>query len=433
MKGPYPHLGFNPAPGNVDTVSALKTKLTTSAKTLEDAISLIQRLRSGTSWEGDAAVAFREELDGALPENLKKAHTSISRAAEALGKWNSSLAGYKDDARKLDNEARAALETLDSAKAKEKEASSNPDLDLANQTFDDDASLQNAQARLDKATSSLQRARDALDDAKDNLASIRRRGHDLESEHSSTANENATLIRDATDELAPEEPNWFTKAMDWLSDNLTDVLGTVAAIAGLLALILSGPVGVAFLLIAATASAATLTSRLSDPTVRASLKDGFTKGEFDADFWSNAVGVAGDALGMVPGVGAVARGVNGAVRSAGAATEALSLTDHLASAGSKTWLAANRIAGAENPLTTWMVKGAANPERAGQVIDLGVAGAGAATGTYGTAKDLFDTLDNDGVNNAGTGLDGARAGSFDGAGNGATAIKTLKVLLNVGH
>ncbi|MEU3710182.1 hypothetical protein [Streptomyces catenulae] len=411
----------------------MKTKLTTSAKTLEDAISLIQRLRSGTSWEGDAAVAFREELDGALPENLKKAHTSISRAAEALGKWNSSLAGYKDDARKLDNEARAALETLDSAKAKEKEASSNPDLDLANQTFDDDASLQNAQARLDKATSSLQRARDALDDAKDNLASIRRRGHDLESEHSSTANENATLIRDATDELAPEEPNWFTKAMDWLSDNLTDVLGTVAAIAGLLALILSGPVGVAFLLIAATASAATLTSRLSDPTVRASLKDGFTKGEFDADFWSNAVGVAGDALGMVPGVGAVARGVNGAVRSAGAATEALSLTDHLASAGSKTWLAANRIAGAENPLTTWMVKGAANPERAGQVIDLGVAGAGAATGTYGTAKDLFDTLDNDGVNNAGTGLDGARAGSFDGAGNGATAIKTLKVLLNVGH
>lgn len=80
-----------------------------------------------------------------------------------------------------------------------------------------------------------------------------------------------------------------------------------------------------------------------------------------------------------------------------------------------------------------MVKGAANPERAGQMIDVGVAGAGAATGTYGTAKDLIDALDNDTVNNVGTGMDGARAGSFDGAGNGATALKTLKVLLNASH
>ncbi|MEU7204330.1 hypothetical protein [Streptomyces sp. NPDC045470] len=433
MTQPYPHLGFNPAPGNISAVSALKAKLTASVDTLAKAHRLVQQLQSCSSWEGDAAVAFREELDGVLPDNLKKAHTSLLKAADALDGWGRALHGYQGDAKKLDAEAKAAQDKFDVAKEREKNASNNPDLKLAHQTFDDAASLQNAQARLDKATAALNDARGSVTDAQDHLSSIKRRARDLESEHSSTARSKANSIRDATDKLAPEEPGWFGKAMDWLDDNLTDVLGTVAAITGLLALILSGPIGVAFLLIAATASAATLASRLSDPAVRASLKDAFTKGEFDADFWSNAVGVAGDTLGMVPGVGAVARGINGAARSAGAATEALTLTDHLASAGSKTWLAANRIAGADNPLTTWVVRGAANPERAGRMIDLGVAGAGAATGTYGTAKDLIGALDDDTVNSVGTGMDGARAGSFDGAGHGATALKTLKVLLDVGH
>jgi hypothetical protein len=109
------------------------------------------------------------------------------------------------------------------------------------------------------------------------------------------------------------------------------------------------PVGPILLLVAAAASAATLISRLSNPVVRASLKDGFTKGEFDADFWSNAVGVVGDTLGMVPGVGAVARGVNGAAWSASAGAEALTLGEKLSSAGGKTWLAAQRIRAAKNP------------------------------------------------------------------------------------
>ncbi|GCD44215.1 hypothetical protein [Streptomyces paromomycinus] len=433
MTQPYPHLGFDPAPGNIAAVSALQAKLTSLAETLAKAYRLVQQLQSGSSWEGDAAVAFREELDGALPDNLKKAHTSLLKAADALAGWSRALHGYLGDAKKLDAEAKAAHDKLDLAKEQEKKASNNPDLKLAHQTFTDAASLQNAQARLDKATTALNDARGSVIDAQGLLSSIKRRAHDLESEHSSTARGKASSIRDATDKLAPKEPGWFGKAMDWLDDNLTDVLGTVAAIAGLLALVLSGPIGVAFLLVAATASAATLASRLSDPAVRASLKDGFTKGEFDAGFWSNAVGVAGDTLGMVPGVGAVARGINGAVRSAGAATGTLTLTDHLASAGSKTWLAANRIAGAENPLTTWVVRGAANPERAGRMIDLGVTGAGTATGTYGTAKDLIDTLDDDTANNVGTSMDGVRAGSFDGAGHGATALKTLQVLLDAGH
>lgn len=430
MTRSYPHLGFDPTPGTVATVNALRTRLASSAEKLDQAYRLVERLRAGTSWEGDAAVAFREELDGALPDNLRKAHTSLLKAATALSGWETDLGGYQDRARTLDEEAGTAQQKLEAAKARERSAQADPDLKLAGQTFATDAELQNAQSRLDRAAQNLSAATTAVNDAQGNLDSVLKRARDLAEEHSTTARANARTMSDATDKLAPEEPGWFSKAMDRLGDNLTDVLGTIAAVAGLLALLLTGPIGVALLLVAAAASAATLISRLSDPKVRASLKDGFTKGEFDADFWNNAVGVVGDTLGVVPGVGAVARGINGAVRSASAATEALTLTERLASAGSKTWLAAERIAGAENPLTTLLVKGAANPERAGRVLDVAVASAGTATAAYGTAKNIFDEIKKSPVENTATFMDAVRAGTIDGAAHGSTALKTLKVLLN---
>ncbi|MEV5883043.1 putative T7SS-secreted protein [Streptomyces sp. NPDC052020] len=430
---PYPHLGFNPAPGSVSVVSDLTAKLRKSAQTIADAHKMIENLRSGSSWEGDAAVAFREQLDGALPTNLKNAHTSITKAAAALTDWQQALDGYQDRARTLNGQAKEAKDQIEAAEGREKSASANPDLKLAGKTFTDDAALKDAQSRLDRATEELNKAREAVNNAKTAYNDVIKRAKELEEDHSTDARGKARVLRDSTDKLAPEEPNWFEKSMDWVGENLTDVLGAVAAIAGLAALFFAVPVGPVLLLVAAAASAATLISRLSNPVVRASLKDGFTKGEFDADFWNNAVGVVGDTLGVVPGVGAVARGVNGAVRSANAGAEALTLGQKLSSAGGKTWLAAQRIHAAENPLTTWLVKGTANPSAWGKAIDGSVAGAGALTGTYGVAKNLWDDIKHPGAENTATGMDGFRAGSFDGAGHGATALKTMKILFGAAH
>ncbi|MCW2870351.1 hypothetical protein [Actinacidiphila oryziradicis] len=431
MTQPYPNLGFNPAPGTLDAVTGMQTKLASSAETLEQAYRMVERLRAGVSWEGDAAVAFREQLDGSLSNNLKNARASLLKAATTLGGWQQDLSGFQDRAKTLEGDAKTAHDKLTTARDRERAAQADPDLKLAGQKFATDSELQSAQSRLDRATEALSSATRAVTNAQSDLNGIIKRAHDLAEEHSATARGKARTLRDATDKLAPEEPGWFSEAMDWLSDNLTDVVGAIAAVAGLLALILSGPVGIAlFLLVAAAASAATLATRIADPVFRASIADGFTKGEFDADFWSNAVGAAGDALGVVPGAGAVARGVNGAVRSAGAATEALTLGERMASADSKTWLAANRIAKSDNPVTLMLVKGAADPAGAAEVIDFGVSGAGTLTSMYGVAQDAFPVLQNDGVNKTCTAMDAARAGTFDGAGNGSTALKTLKVLIN---
>lgn len=101
----YPSLGFDPAPGNVTVVSELTSRLQKSAQTISDAHKMIENLRSGGDWEGDAAVAFREQLDGALPTNLKNAHASITRAATALSDWQKALDGYQQRARVLDGDA----------------------------------------------------------------------------------------------------------------------------------------------------------------------------------------------------------------------------------------------------------------------------------------------------------------------------------------
>lgn len=424
----YPSLGFDPAPGSVPVVSELTSRLQKSAQTISEAHKMIENLRSGGDWEGDAAVAFREQLDGALPTNLKNAHSSITKAAAALADWQKALDGYQQRARALDGDAKDAKGRIETAEGQEKSASANPDLKLAGKTFTDDAELRNAQARLDRATEELTKAREAVTNAKTAYSDVIRKAQELQEEHGTDARGKARVLRDSTDKLAPEEPNWFEKAMDWVGDNLTDILGAIAAIAGLAALFFAVPVGPILLLVAAAASAATLISRLSNPVVRASLKDGFTKGEFDADFWSNSIGVVGDALGVVPGASSLIRGVNGAVRAANAGTEALTLGQKLASAGGKTLTVAERIRTAENPLTMWLVKGASNPQAVAGIIDTGVAGAGALTGTYGVAKNLWDDIKNPTAENIGTGMDGARAGSFDGAAHGSTLLKTIKAL-----
>ncbi|GGU64742.1 hypothetical protein [Streptomyces daghestanicus] len=425
---PYRHLGFDPVPGDVSVVSGLTAKLQKSARTIADAHKMIENLRSGSSWEGDAAVAFREQLDGALPVNLKNAHASITRAATALAEWQKALDGYQERARTLDGQAEEAKGNIARAERQEKEAAADPDLGLAGRTFTDDAELRRAQARLDRATEELTRAREAVSGARTAYDDVIKRARELAEEHGTGARGTARVLRDATDKLAPEEPNWFESAMDWVGDNLTDVLGAIAAVAGLAALFFAVPVGPVLLLVAAAASTATLVSRFSDPVVRASLKDGFAKGEFDADFRSNAVGVVGDALGVVPGAASVLRGVNGAVRAANASAEALTLGQKLASAGSKTMTVAEKIRTAENPLTTWLVKGAGDPRAVASAIDTGVAGAGALTGTYGVAKNVWDEIRKPAAEEVSTGMDGARAGTFDGAAHGSTLMTTIRPL-----
>ncbi|MFF1716404.1 putative T7SS-secreted protein [Streptomyces sp. NPDC058268] len=389
----YPDLGFDPAPGDCDTVKELRKKLGTCVTVLRDTRKVVTKLMDGSYWEGDAAVAFRESVkDGPLPLNLKNAARSIEKAATQLERWEGDLHDYQRRARALDGKAKDAREALKAAKGHADTAGDDPDLDKKGDKQDD-------------AKKSLKLAHGKVEDAQAELDRILARARSLEEEHGKRSEYRATKIREATDKLAPHEPGWLEKSWEWVKENLPDILSAIAGVLALAALIFTGPVALPLLLLGAAAlSVGALATRLSDPAVRESLMDGLTKGEFDADFFSNLVSVGADGLGMVPGLGATLKGGLGAARSVRAGETALSLGQKLSLFGSKTAESARGMGGVANPLLERVFRGTSNPAVVIDSIGKGSAGIGLVTAGYGLVSD--DEI----KGQVGTGIDGTRLG-----------------------
>ncbi|MFJ8804820.1 hypothetical protein [Streptomyces sp. NPDC102490] len=396
----YPHLGFNPVPGDTETVRGLEKKLSGCAKVLQEAYDLVTKLLDGSCWKGDAAVAFREQLDGGpLPLNLKNAAHSIRKAARQLDRWEGELDDFQRRARKLEDDARDAQAAVDRAQGRADSAGRDPG--LKEKGVDGDA-----------AQKALTRANGELDDALAELKKIIGKAKRLAEEHEEKAGYRARKIRDATKKLVPHEPGWFDEALDWLGDNLPDILSFVAGVIGVVALLFAGPLGLvtvaALMLTASGLSATALGLRLGDAEVRASLMDGLTKGELDADFWSNAVSVGADFAGVLPGLGAVAKGSKEAAHAIRTGGQSLSFWQRASSYGSKSLDEAGRIAGLENGLVARAVRGFSNPEKAADVVSAVSGVAGVGTGGFGLYNKAVDAEDDGIKDGAVAGIDGSR-------------------------
>ncbi|MCZ9349558.1 hypothetical protein NGM36_07075 [Streptomyces mutabilis] len=398
----YPHLGFNPVPGDTETVRSLRKKLSGCADVLQETYDTVTKLLDGSYWKGDAAVAFREQLDGGpLPLNLKNAAHSVRKAARQLSRWEGELDDFQRRAKKLDEDAKDARAAVARAQGRANEAGQDPDLKAQG-------------ADRDAARKALTHANGALDDAESELRKIIGKAKSLAEEHEEKAGYRAGKIRDATKKLVPHEPGWFDEVLDWLGDNLPDILSATAGLIGVVALLLSGPLGwglatvAALMLTASGLSATALALRLTDAEVRASLMDGFTKGELDADFWSNAVSVGADFAGALPGLGAALKGsieATDAVRTGG---QTLGFWQKAGTYGSRSLDEAERIVGLENRLVARAVRGCAGPERAARVVTATSGLAGVATGGLGLYTKAVDA-DDDGIKDgAVAGIDGSR-------------------------
>ncbi|MDQ1016584.1 hypothetical protein [Streptomyces afghaniensis] len=403
----YPHLGFNPAPGSTDTVRELHKKLVNCAKVLEESHGLVTKLMDGSYWKGDAAVAFREELDGGtLPLNLKNAAHSIRKAARQLDRWEGELDDFQRRAQRLEKDAKEAQAVLDAAKGRASKAENAPDLEKKG-------------ARHDEAQKTLTHANTAVEEAQAELDKILGKAKSLAEEHEQKARYRAGKIGDATTKLAPHEPGAWDTFTDWVGDNLPDILSGIAAVLGVIALFATGPLAVPLLLLGAgLLSGTALTLRLQDDEVWASLSDGIKNGELDLDFWSNAISVAGDALGIAPGLGAVTKGLMKAPEALSAAArtadEALTFGQKAATVGASIREEAVAISDAPSLLERVRVFGA-HTDQVLPKVEAGATWLGAGTAAYGIAGSLYDTLDSDGAKTVTGALDGVRTSVIDGA------------------
>ncbi|MFE7976414.1 hypothetical protein [Streptomyces shenzhenensis] len=375
----------------------LHKKLASCAEVLEETHGLVTRLMDGSYWTGDAAVAFREELRGGpLALNLRNAAHSLRKAAGQLVRWEGELDDFQRRAGRLDADARDAREALDRAKGRASQARSAPALD------------EEAGLRHDDAQQALTQANAAVAHAQADLDAVLGRARKLAAEHEEKARHRAAKIHAATRKLAPQEPGFFEKSLAWLTDNLPDILSWTAAFIGIIALSMAtGGTAAAVLLLSASAlSAGAMAGRLADPAVRASLWDGFRRQEFDADFWSNAIAVTADGLGMLPGLGAVAKGTPALMRGVGEAGEALTAGQRLVAAGDRTMASAREFTDLHNPITIWVTEKAPRLRPAVEATEAAAPWAGFATASYGLAASNFDALDNNAAANIGTGMDG---------------------------
>ncbi len=398
----YPHLGWNPVPGSPPAVSALQTKLTASATALGTAHRLVDQLLGESSyWRGEAADAFREVLDGELPRELKNAHRSVSKAARVLNRWHDDLVGYQATARRYDTQAKLDGAALTDAETLEARLRGTPDT---------------PEPELRAAVAAVTKARGALE-------SVRKLARELEETHRVEAGRIAKGLNEATVRLAPKEPGAFDKFVDWIDDNLGDGLSLLSATLGLLAIFATAPFTVPLLFAAAGLSLAALVCHASDPKHSSALTAGFTQGKFDGRFWASAVALGGDALGALPGVGAVAQGAKGmaATTRVGIAAErgtATSLRSGARALSTDSVAAMREANDAPKPVMDWVVRqthpGVERP------LEVGVAGSAVLAAGIG----LTPAEENESVRNAATGVDGARVAAVDAPNAGVNAARS---------
>ncbi|MCP3818339.1 hypothetical protein NLX86_09485 [Streptomyces sp. A3M-1-3] len=393
-------------------ISALHTRLSASATSLGTAHRLIDRLLGESAyWQGEAADAFREAIDGDLPRYLKNAHRSVSKAAKQLRAWHEDLVSYQALARKYDAQAKEHQAAVATAESTHATARTDPDL-----AAPDASAAETAAGTLDAAAASVTKARAALE-------SVRKLARELEETHRSEASRIAKALNEATDRLAPREPGLLSKATEWLDENLGDVLSAIAATAGLLALLATGPVSVPILLfVAAGASLGAFALHAQDPKIQESLSEAITDRKFDADFWDSTVTLASDLLGFVPGIAAVTHGARGATTAAQAAS-AIADTSVLgvARAGihgfsSTSATVMREMKEVQNPLTEWALR-SANPA-ARTAVDYGLPSAGVVT----SLGDLTPLSNDEEYEATTTAVDGTRTAVDDLPNNAAKVV-----------
>jgi hypothetical protein len=312
----YPHLGFNPAPGMPADVEALENAITKATSSMQESGQLLDQMRSVDSgvWVGDAADAFRANFNDKLMTDLQHAQQSLTEAAGTIQNWYKDLVGFKQTAQNLDQEAAAAREALQNAKAQLAQAKSNPNLNLVNEVFTNPQALQQAQSALDQAEAAVNDANAAEQQAQEELNSILQRARQLQQEVDSAARNYASQLENATKGLAPHKPGWFSSMLHdigsalsavghWIEQHaaaIHSILSTISAIAGLIALCTPPPIDVVAGAVALVAGAGAFAMDLANPKTRDAI-GGLLSGHFTMANMKAAAGTGLDLLSAIPG------------------------------------------------------------------------------------------------------------------------------------
>jgi hypothetical protein len=272
----FPHIGWDPTPGDVEDTRELAKKLGGLAGELGTALKELAQIEAG-AWKGKTAIAFTEYIGKDVTPLIRKSHDSFGKASRALHRWADELHDFQDEAIRLEKSAGEKLEAKEKAEQKAEGEGSEE--------------LGKASGAVDEVTSQV---------------------HDLEERYKQAAGKISKELDKASD-IAPDEPGFWdglTKGVadaweatgQWIKDHadmiklIGDLLSDLTAVLGLLAIItlpfppLAAIFGTAALIGSGLALAA----------------HGLAKAA-GADVSWMQIGL--DAVGLMPGIGMFSKGV----------------------------------------------------------------------------------------------------------------------------
>ncbi|MGW0823029.1 putative T7SS-secreted protein [Streptomyces sp. NPDC002845] len=234
----YPHLGFDPAPGDLETIRELARTVGGVSRDGDTTKTELDKIGTDDGlWVGKAANAFTDTFSE-VPPYLKKALSAMGEAGRALDTWHSEVNRFQARARRLEEEAAAAVKKVNSTKS-------------ALDGLPSDTTSMSAK-ELEEHNKDKKAKQSACDSADDELADIRRRAHTLNDEFNAAATHAASQLKKATDH-APPEPGFFDELVGMANDILEgawdcvtdpnwwkalgDVLADIAMVIGVICLI----------------------------------------------------------------------------------------------------------------------------------------------------------------------------------------------------
>lgn len=208
-------LGFDPAPGDVATLSGYVDALTTGCDGVDDALATMDG-SDDAAWIGESATAFRAALSEDFRPHLTDTGEALRTSRTALATWTEQLSGYQRRAADLAEEANTASANIASCESAHTQAEAGKDAEDA----DPDA---------------VSNAASALTNAEGELESIRARARQLKDEVDADAAVAAGSLLAASDTLNSYSGNafnnflgsagdWLADAGTWLMDNVVPIL-----------------------------------------------------------------------------------------------------------------------------------------------------------------------------------------------------------------
>ncbi|MFG2790561.1 enoyl-CoA hydratase/isomerase family protein [Streptomyces sp. NPDC048419] len=265
----FPHIGWDPTPGNVDDTRELAKQIGKLAGDLGTAVKELDEVGAG-AWKGKTAIAFVEYVGQDVTPLIRKSYDSFDKASRALHRWANELQHFQERADRLE---KSAGEKLDARSKAEGKADG-------------------------KGSDDLAKASSAVD-------GVIQKVHELEEDYRHAARQISKELDKAGD-IAPDEPGFWDKlgnavsdawdaTGDWIKDHadvfkaIGDLLSLASGILGLLAIITAPfePLGAIFAAGAMITSGAALLTHMVAKAAGADVS------------WTD---IGFDALGILPGV-----------------------------------------------------------------------------------------------------------------------------------